>query len=110
MCIVDNQLTSFVSSPLSSLTGKLDSFLNGAIDKVTFVQQGIEEVTDKIFCNIQGVLDSLLQVIGQVTSALDSLEDAKEMMDAWKSGEKIFSDATNLRWKKYLYLVCFHSL
>ena len=96
LCIVDNQLTSFVSSPLSSLTGKLDSFLNGAIDKVTFVQQGIEEVTDKIFCNIQGVLDSLLQVIGQVTSALDSLEDAKEMMDAWKSGEKIFSDATNL--------------
>ncbi len=62
----------------------------------TIYFDNIEDVTDKIFCNIQGVLDSLLQVIGQVTSALDSLEDAKEMMDAWKGGEKIFSDATNL--------------
>ena len=41
-------------------------------------------------------MDSLLSIIGRVSSALDSLGDAKEVMDAWKSGEQIFSDATDL--------------
>ena len=96
LCIVDNQLTQFIQDPLNAVTSQLDSFLQGAIDKATFVAQGVEDVIDRVFCNVQGVLDSLLSIIGRVTSALDSLEDAKEVMDAWQSGEQIFSNATDL--------------
>ncbi len=96
LCNLDSNLMSFISDPISFITGKLESLLEGLIDKAAFVMQGVQNTIDKIVCNVQGMIDSVLSVVTKVKGIVDTVGKAKEIIDTWQKGTKIFADGFDL--------------
>jgi len=96
LCIIDNQLLSYISDPVSALTNKLNSFLDGLIDKAAMIVQGVQDTIDSVVCSVNKILDSISDLVTTVTSIVDGIDKAKEIIDAWKAGSGIFSAGTDL--------------
>lgn len=91
ICVLDQSLLSYIQSCLDIITGTVESIINGVIDQATAVINGIQDVIDQIICQVQNALDQVLQVIEAVRGIVDGIGKATEILDAWKSGSKIFS-------------------
>ena len=96
LCAIDNNLTDFINTPLTTVTSNLDSYLGSLIDKPTFVTQGVEGVISIVICNVEKLLNNLTTVVSQTEEVVANYQDAKEVLDTWKAGNKIFSEKTNL--------------
>jgi len=96
LCSIDSKLLSFVSDPVGSIVGYLESFLDGVIDKATMVMQGVQAAIDGVICQVQKLLDQVLTVVDTVTTIVDGIGKAKEIIDAWKAGSEIFESGTDL--------------
>ena len=96
LCNVDSRLLSFISDPVGSVVGILESFLDGIIDKATMVMQGVQAAIDGVICQVQNLLDSVLGIVDQVSTIVDGIGKAKEIIDAWKAGSEIFESGTDL--------------
>jgi len=96
LCNVDSKLLSFVSDPIGSIMNVLEGFLDGLIDKATMVMQGVQAAIDGVICQVQRLLDSVLGIVDQVTTIVDGIGKAKEIIDAWKAGSEIFESGTDL--------------
>ena len=96
LCAIDNKLTDFINTPLTTVTTNLDSYLSSLIDKPTFVTQGVEGVIGTVICNVEKMLNQLTNVVTETEAAVLDYKDAKEILDTWKAGNKIFSEKTDL--------------
>ncbi len=96
LCMEDSKLFQYVTAPTETILSLLDGVLDSLIDKATFVLQGVQSAIDSIVCQVQGMLDSLLNVVDQVSKAVEAVEGAQEIIDAWKAGSGIFEDGTDL--------------
>tara|TARA_B100000131_G_scaffold315915_1_gene355157 strand:- start:38 stop:3064 length:3027 start_codon:yes stop_codon:yes gene_type:complete len=96
LCLIDSQLEDLIKTPLDVVTNQLDTYLSGLIDKSTFVNAGIEEVISTVICNVEKMLTSLNTVVNTASTIVEGHPDAKEVLDTWKAGNKIFSERTDL--------------
>ena len=96
LCAIDNNLTDFINTPLTTVTSNLDSYLASLIDKPTFVSQGVQGVIGTVICNVEKLLSTLNSVVSETELVVNDYKDAKEILDTWKTGNKIFSEKTNL--------------
>ena len=96
LCNIDSQLLNFISDPIGSIVGFLESFLDGVIDKATMVMQGVQAAIDGVICQVQKLLDQVLAVVDTVSTIVDGIGKAKEIIEAWKSGSEIFEAGTDL--------------
>ena len=92
ICVLDQSLMSYVESAVDIITGTVESIVNGIIDKAQAAINGIEAVIENIICSVQNALDQVLSVIETVKGIVDGVEQAGEILDAWKSGSKIFAE------------------
>ena len=86
MCAIDNMLTDFINTPLTTVTSNLDSYLGSLIDKPTFVTQGVEGVISTVICNVEKLLNTLTTVVNETEAVVNDYTDAKEVLDTWKVG------------------------
>ena len=96
LCTVDAQLISFIQDPIGAVVGILEGFLDGLIDKATMVVQSVQEIIDRVVCNVQGILNQLLSVVDTVKTIVDGYEQAKEIIDTWQKGSEIFGDINGI--------------
>ncbi|QIN97217.1 baseplate hub subunit and tail lysozyme [Synechococcus phage S-H25] len=96
LCQFDQQIIGYIQDPVGAITGIVNGFLDGLIDKASLVMQGVQSVIDNIICNVQKLLDTLLKVVDTVKSIVDGVEKAKEIIDAWEKGNDIFADGADL--------------
>ena len=96
LCMIDNQLLGFIADPVGSIVGLLEGVLDGLIDKATFVMQGVQTAIDRVICQVQGLLDTVLGVVDTVKGIVDGVGKAKEIIDAWQKGSEIFEAGTDL--------------
>ena len=96
LCMIDNQLLGFIADPVGSIVGLLEGVLDGLIDKATFVMQGVQTAIDRVICQVQGLLDTVLGVVDTVKGIVDGVGKAKEIIDAWQAGSEIFEAGTDL--------------
>ena len=96
LCNIDAQIISFISDPIGAITGILESFLEGAISKAQFVLSGIQEVIDRVICQVQNILDQVLAIVDTVSTIVKGVQQAQEIIEAWKKGSQIFEDTTDL--------------
>ena len=97
LCVIDNQLIGYIGlDPIGSILGIVESFLEGMIDKAAMILSGVQKIIDDIVCNVQKILDTALKVVDTVKTIVDGIGKAKEIIDAWEKGTKIFEDATDL--------------
>jgi hypothetical protein len=96
LCSVDAQLMSFIQDPIGSLLGIVESFLEGAISKAQMVLQGVQEVIDRIVCQVQSLLDTALSIVDTVASIVKGVQEAQEVLDAWKAGSDLFAEGADL--------------
>ena len=96
LCVIDNQLLGYIADPIGSILGIVESFLEGMIDKAAMILSGVQKIIDDIVCNVQKILDTALKVVDTVKTIVDGIGKAKEIIDAWEKGTKIFEDATDL--------------
>ena len=96
LCMIDNQLLGFIADPVGSILGLLEGVLDGLIDKATFVMQGVQTAIDRVICQVQGLLDTVLKVVDTVKTIVDGVGKAKDIIDAWQKGSEIFEAGTDL--------------
>ena len=96
LCAIDSNLTDFINTPLTTVTSNLDSYLASVIDKPTFVTQGVDGVISTVICNVEKLLNTLNTVVSETELVVNDYKDAKDILDTWKTGNKIFSEKTNL--------------
>ena len=96
LCTIDANLLGWVQDPVGSVLGILEGFLDGLIDKATFVLQGVQTAIDRVICQVQGILDSVLGLVDTVKTIVDGVGAAKDIIDAWQAGSEIFEAGTDL--------------
>ena len=96
LCNIDSNLIGYISDPIGSLTNIVNSFLDGIIDKAAMVLQGVQEIIDSIVCSVNNILDQVLSIVDTVSTIVQGVQQAQEIIEAWKSGSAIFSEGTDL--------------
>tara|TARA_B100000965_G_scaffold40355_1_gene29680 strand:+ start:10976 stop:13531 length:2556 start_codon:yes stop_codon:yes gene_type:complete len=96
LCIEDSKLMGFINDPLSSIKAQLNSYMEGIISQILFVQQTVDKVVSDVICNVQKILDSMKDVISKVTKIVSTFQKAKELMETWSKGAEIFTKALNI--------------
>ena len=96
LCNIDSQIIGYIQDPIGSIFSILEGFLDGLIDKAQFVLQSVQQVIDSIVCQVQKILDQVLQVVDTVSTIVKGVQQAQEIIEAWKAGSKIFEDGTDL--------------
>ena len=93
--MLDSNILSWIADPMAMIQEKLNSMLQGVIDKVAFVVQSVQDTIDSIVCNVQSMIDSILSVVNKVKGIVDSVGKAKEIIDTWQKGSEIFVTTAN---------------
>ena len=96
LCTIDSQIIDFIQDPIGSILGVLEGFLDGLIDKATFVLQSVQETINSVVCQVQKLLDSVLKIVDTVKGIVDGVGQAQEIIEAWQAGSEIFSEGTDL--------------
>jgi len=96
LCNIDSQIIGFIDDPVGTILGFLDSFLDGLIDKATMVMQGVQATIDSVICQVQKLLDNVLGIVDTVSTIVDGIGKAQEIIEAWKAGSEIFEAGTDL--------------
>ena len=96
LCSIDSQLIGYIQDPIGSIFSVLEGFLEGAIDKAAFVVQGIQATIDSVVCQVQGILDSVLTIVDTVSTIVEGVQQAQEIIEAWKSSSGVFEEGTDL--------------
>ena len=96
LCMLDSNILSWIADPMAMIQEKLNSMLQGVIDKVAFVVQSVQDTIDSIVCNVQSMIDSILSVVNKVKGIVDSVGKAKEIIDTWQKGSEIFAEGFDL--------------
>ena len=85
-----------MEDPVGTVIGYLESFLDGIIDKATMVMQGVQATIDSVICQVQKLLDNVLEIVDTVSTIVDGVGKAQEIIEAWKAGSEIFEEGTDL--------------
>jgi len=96
LCAVDAQIIGYINDPIGSILGILEGFLDSAISKAQMVVQGVQAVIDSIVCKVQGIIDTMLNVVDTVSTIVKGVQQAQEIIEAWKSASGVFEDGTDL--------------
>ena len=96
LCNIDQQLIGFISDPIGTVIGFVESLLEGAISKAQMVLSSVQEVIDQVVCKVQGILDQVLQIVNTVSTIVKGVQQAQEIIEAWKSASGIFEDGVDL--------------
>jgi len=96
LCNIDQQLIGYISDPVGSVIGFIESLLDGAISKAEMVLSGVQEVINQVVCKVQQILDQVLQIVDTVTTIVDGVKQAQEIINAWKDASGIFEEGTDL--------------
>ncbi|WLW36856.1 baseplate hub subunit tail lysozyme [Synechococcus phage S-8S29] len=96
LCSIDSQIIGFVADPIGSVLSIVEGFLEGAIDKAAMVVQGVQAVIDGVVCKVQGLLDTVLQIVDTVSTIVKGVQQAQEIIEAWKTASGIFEDGMDL--------------
>ena len=96
LCNIDQQLIGFISDPIGTVIGFVESLLEGAISKAQMVLSSVQEVIDQVVCKVQGILDQVLQIVDTVSTIVQGVQQAQEIIEAWKSASGIFEDGADL--------------
>jgi len=96
LCQLDSNIMKWISDPMGMITSKLQSMLDGVIDKAAFVVQSVQDTIDSIVCNTQNMINDILNVVNKVKDIVKTVGKAKEIIDAWQKGSEIFADGFDL--------------
>ena len=96
LCKNDSQLASFIADPMSSVTDNINSFLEGKLDKSSFIEQSLDDITESIVCSSESIVGQIQGVIGSIESTLQGQGEASKILDEWKEGEGIISELTSI--------------
>jgi hypothetical protein len=96
LCNIDSQLISFIEDPIGTVLSFVEDFLDGVIDKASMVLQGVQATIDSVICQVQKLLDSVLEIVDTVSTIVDGVGQAQEIIEAWKAGSEIFEAGTDL--------------
>ena len=96
LCNIDSQIIGYIQDPIGSITSILEGFLDGVIDKAQFVLQSVQEVIDSVVCQVQKLLDQVLTIVDTVSTIVKGVQQAQEIIDAWKKASSIYGTATDL--------------
>lgn len=96
LCNIDSKLISFIEDPVGTVISYLEDFLDGIIDKATMVMQGVQATIDSVICQVQKLLDNVLEIVDTVSTIVDGVGKAQEIIEAWKAGSEIFEEGTDL--------------
>ena len=96
LCNIDSQIISYIADPVGAVMGIVNGFLDSAIDKATMVIQSVQAVIDKVVCNVQKLLGDVLKIVSTVQGIVKGVQQAQEIIEAWKKADSIYSTATDL--------------
>ena len=96
LCSIDSQIINFINDPVSIITGVLESFLEGLIDKAAMVLQGVQKTINNVICNVQVILNAVSGIVSRVTTIVATVGKAKQILETWKKGSKIFDEGFDL--------------
>tara|TARA_B100001250_G_scaffold391735_1_gene392922 strand:- start:2028 stop:4577 length:2550 start_codon:yes stop_codon:yes gene_type:complete len=96
LCSIDSQIINFINDPVGLITGILESFLEGLIDKAAMVLQGVQKTINNVICNVQVILNAVSGIVSRVTTIVATVGKAKQILDTWKAGTKIFDEGFDL--------------
>ncbi len=96
LCNIDSQLIGYIQDPIGSIFNILEGFLDGLISKAQFVLQSVQEVIDSVICQVQKILDQVLGIVDTVSSIVSGVQQAQEIIEAWKAGSGVFEAGTDL--------------
>ena len=96
LCGIDSQIIGFIADPIGTITGFLESYLDGVIDKAAMVVQGVQATIDSVICQVQKLLDQVLSIVDTVKTIVDGVQQAQEIIEAWQKGSEIFEAGTDL--------------
>ena len=71
ICGLDAQLSSLISSPISTIENLIKNQLNGVLSKAEMATQGLEKTLDSIVCSVQGMLSGLSGILKTVRGLVD---------------------------------------
>ena len=92
LCVVDKDLLSLIQSPIDSLLGIVENFLEGIISQAQMVMNSVQKVIDDIVCSVQTILNKALGIVNDVKSIVSGIEKAQELIKTWEQGTQIFND------------------
>ena len=96
ICGIDNKIIGFINDPISALTGIIDGIVEGLISKAEAALQGVQDVIDSIICSVQNILGQVLGIIQSVKNIANLGGKAKEIIEMWEKGSKIFSQGMDV--------------
>ena len=96
ICGIDNKIIDFINNPIGALTGIIDGIVEGLISKAEAALQGVQEVIDSIICSVQSILGQVLGIIQSVKNLANLGGKAKEIIEMWEKGSKIFSQGMDV--------------
>lgn len=96
ICDLDSSVKSFIMNPISTITNIIDSLISGLIDKAAAALQSVAAVAEGIICAVEGMLSQIQSVLSVITTIVDTAEGAKELMNTYKEGKKIFDKAQDI--------------
>lgn len=94
LCIIDAQLLSFINAPIAALENLIQGVVSSAI---SFVNQALDTLLASITKQIQAMLCKIQGIVAIVEAIVAGIGAAKAIIDAWKSGSKIFADGFDLK-------------
>tara|TARA_Y100000004_G_scaffold46895_1_gene51568 strand:- start:11 stop:2545 length:2535 start_codon:yes stop_codon:yes gene_type:complete len=96
ICDLDASVKSFLTAPIQTITNIVSSLVSGLIDKAAAALQSVAAVAEGIICAVEGMLSQIQSVLSAVTSIVNTAQGAKELLDTYKEGKKIFDDAQDI--------------
>lgn len=96
ICGIDNKIIDFINNPIGALTGIIDGIVEGLISKAEAALQGVQDVIDSIICSVQNILGQVLGIIQSVKNIANLGGKAKEIIEMWEKGSKIFSQGMDV--------------
>ena len=96
ICGIDNKIIDFINDPIGALTGIIDGIVEGLISKAEAALQGVQDVIDSIICSVQSILGQVLGIIQSVKNLANLGGKAKEIIEMWEKGSKIFSQGMDV--------------
>ncbi len=98
LCQEDFQIMDYVNGIIDGIISQITAFAENLIDKATLVLTAVQDVIDNIICQIRKIIDKISGIIDTVVSTVEGVQDAMEIISAWKDASSIFGsgDITEL--------------
>lgn len=97
LCILDNQIIQFALNPIQSLEALFDAAIGKAMEYVALASAAMDDLIDKLKNSFNNLLCKVKSIVTAVEAILTAVGAAIQIINAWKSGKKIFTDNLDFR-------------